>query len=176
LKCFEAGVPVIAGTTGWLEQLPEIRERCARGEGTLLYASNFSVGVNIFFEINRRLAALMDMQPQYEVSIHEVHHTEKLDAPSGTAITLGNDIIAASNAKSRWVNHASEAADELPIFSYREPGVPGTHTIKYESPDDSIEITHKANSRKGFAQGAVLAAEWIVGRKGFFEMKDFLSL
>ncbi|MDX2002527.1 MAG: 4-hydroxy-tetrahydrodipicolinate reductase [Chitinophagales bacterium] len=176
LKCFDAGLPVVVGTTGWLQHLPAAKQLCQEGKGTLFYASNYSIGVNILFEINRQLGALMGKRTEYIPAIHEIHHTEKLDAPSGTAITLANDLLAVLPGKDKWVNHASDYPNELPIFSYREPGVPGTHTVVYDSVEDTIEIKHAAHSRKGFAKGAILAAEWLIGKKGYFEMKDMLAL
>ena len=175
LKCFEADIPVVCGSTGWIEKLPELKKKCAEEGKTLFYASNFSIGVNIFFEVNKLLAKLMNAQPQYEVSVHEIHHTEKKDAPSGTGITIANDILQQLQRKKKWVNAASEIDDELSIRSYREKDVPGIHIVNYESEFDSIEIKHTAHSRRGFALGAVHAALWVKGKKGFFEMKDMLG-
>lgn len=176
LKCFEAGIPVISGTTGWLNQKEFIFENCKKSNGTFFYASNFSVGVNIFFEINRRLASLMAPQTNYDVEMVEVHHTQKLDAPSGTAISLAEDIISLIPSKNKWANGKSAGPGELGITSERTGNVPGIHTIKYESEADYIEITHSAKSRKGFATGAVLAAEFCLGKKGILTMKDLLKL
>lgn len=174
LKCFDANIPVVCGTTGWTDKLDELRSTCESNGQTFFYASNFSIGVNIFFEINRTLAKIMDKQPQYDINVHEVHHTEKLDAPSGTAITIAQDIINSVERKQEWVNRKQEKSDELGIRSYREKDVPGIHIINYESEVDSIELKHTAHSRKGFALGAVTAAEWVHDKKGFFGMKDML--
>lgn len=176
LKCFEANVPVVVGTTGWLDRFEEIKETCIEKEQALFYASNFSIGVNIFFEINRKLAQLMDTQPGYDVSMEEIHHIHKLDAPSGTAITIAEDIISNVKRKQEWVNAESNEEDKIGITSAREGEVPGTHSINYDSPEDHIQIMHKAKGRKGFALGAVLAAEWIIGKQGVFSMKDLMKL
>jgi 4-hydroxy-tetrahydrodipicolinate reductase len=177
--CFEAGVPVISGSTGWLERFDEVKEKCLNQNGSFLYASNFSVGVNIFFEINKRLAELMNKQ-NYNVHIEETHHTEKKDAPSGTAITLANDIIERIDRKTKWVktemSDVKSEKDGLVIFSKRIDPAPGTHLVKYTSEVDDIEIVHTAHNRMGFAQGAVLAAEFIRDKKGVFSMKDVLDL
>ncbi|HNX43235.1 MAG TPA: 4-hydroxy-tetrahydrodipicolinate reductase [Bacteroidales bacterium] len=174
--CFDAGIPVVCGTTGWNEKAGEVKARCIEKNGALLYASNFSVGVNIFFEINRRLARLMNTQDNYEVSIEEVHHTQKLDAPSGTAITLAEDIIRNIDGKSKWKNEKTDNPSDLFIQSVRQGTVPGTHTVTYESENDFITIRHEAKSRKGLAAGALLAAEFIAGKKGIFSMKDLLGI
>src|SRR5687768_1548038 len=176
LKCFEAGVPVVCGTTGWLEQLPEVKAQCLEKHQAFLYASNFSIGVNIFFELNRRLAELMATQPVYNVHMEEIHHTQKKDAPSGTAITLADQIVELLPGKKAWVNHHSSDPEELFIESKRIDPAPGTHIINYHSPIDDITIIHTAHSREGFAAGAVTAAEWLKGKKGIFTMKDVLSL
>jgi 4-hydroxy-tetrahydrodipicolinate reductase len=176
LSCLQHGVPVVCGTTGWLDHWEAVSARFTAEDGALLYASNYSIGVNIFFEINRRLAELMAAQPQYEVRLEEIHHTQKLDAPSGTGITLANDILKALPRKSHWVNRPAQTADELPIISKREDPAPGTHTIEYVSPIDSILIRHTAHSREGFASGAVLAAEWLLGKRGVFGMRDVLGI
>ena len=176
LKCFEAGVPVVCGTTGWLEKLPEVKALCLQKHQAFLYASNFSVGVNIFFEINKRLAGLMAHQPQYNVWMEEIHHTQKKDAPSGTANTLAEQVLEKLDRKSKWVNHESSQPEELAIHSKRIDPAPGTHTVTYTSGIDDIAITHTAHSRQGFAAGAVIAAEWIKDKKGIFTMKDVLNL
>jgi 4-hydroxy-tetrahydrodipicolinate reductase len=176
LLCFDANVPVVVGTTGWLDKLPELKNRCLKEGKTLFYASNYSIGVNIFFEINRRLAELMDGRTEYNVLVEEIHHTEKLDAPSGTAISLANDMLEKLHQKQRWVNHATEVDAELPIISVREDKVPGTHEVRYQSTVDTIEIKHTAHSRMGFARGAVMAAEWVAHKKGCFGMKDLLGI
>jgi len=176
MKCLEADIPVVSGSTGWLEQYPKAKEYCERKKGGLLYASNFSIGVNIFFEINRVLAKLMDKQKDYQVKMTEVHHTEKKDAPSGTAITLAEQIIETLGRKSNWVNHKTGQQQELEIISERTDPAPGTHKVLYSSAVDDIEIIHTAHNRKGFASGAVLAAEFVFGKKGFYTMKDVLGL
>ena len=174
LKCFAAGVPIVVGTTGWYEQLDTIRDLCTEKQQTLFYASNFSIGVNIFFEINKKLALLMNTHPEYEVFIEEIHHTQKLDAPSGTAITLANDIIRNLKRKENWKNEMIDDKETLGIKSIRESNVPGTHSVSYQSSNDMIEIKHIANNRFGFAMGAILAAEFIADKKGIYEMKDLL--
>jgi 4-hydroxy-tetrahydrodipicolinate reductase len=176
LKCFEANVPVVCGSTGWLEKLPAVKAVCLEKHQAFLYASNFSVGVNIFFEINKRLADLMAGQLQYNVVMEEIHHTQKKDAPSGTAITLAEQIMDKVNRKTKWVNDETAAAEELAIISKRINPAPGTHIITYTSDIDDITITHTAHSREGFASGAVIAAEWLKDKKGIFGMKDVLSL
>lgn len=175
-KCFNANVPVVCGTTGWLEKLPEVKAQCLEKHQAFLYASNFSIGVNIFFELNRRLAELMAPQKEYKVSMVEVHHTQKKDAPSGTAITLAEQILEKVPGKTGWVNETTSDPASLGIVSKREDPAPGTHTIHYSSAIDDITITHTAHSREGFAAGAVTAAEWLKGKKGIFTMKDVLSL
>ncbi len=174
--CFEAGVPVVIGTTGWLDKLEELKEVAEKEGKGLFWASNFSVGVNLFFELSRTLGKLMKQRAEYDVSIHEIHHKEKKDAPSGTAITLANDLIDLLQYKDTWVSDAPDAETELPVLSYREDNVAGTHLINFESEVDSIEIKHTAHNRRGFAEGAVQAARFMVGRKGYFSMKDLLHL
>ncbi len=174
--CFEAGIPVVSGTTGWLEKLPEIHQLCREKNGTFFYASNFSLGVNIFFALNKKLAELMANRPEYAVEMKEIHHTQKLDAPSGTAITLAEGILANIPEKKSWVNRSTNETSELGIISEREGQVPGTHIINYDSEVDYIEITHCAKSRKGFAFGAVLAAEYSYGKKGILSMNDLLNI
>jgi 4-hydroxy-tetrahydrodipicolinate reductase len=174
--CFEAGIPVVSGTTGWLEQLPVIEKLCKQMNGTFFYASNFSLGVNIFFALNKKLAELMAQRNQYTVELKEIHHTQKLDAPSGTAITLAEAIIGKIPEKKSWVNHPTSNPEEVCIISEREGQVPGTHIIKYDSEDDYIEITHLTKSRRGLAMGAVLAAEYSFGKKGILSMNDLLNL
>ena len=174
-RCLDAGVPVVSGSTGWLDRLPTVIEHCRQKQGGFLYASNFSVGVNIFFEVNRRLAALMAPHPDYEVRITEIHHTEKKDAPSGTAISLAEQILEKIPRKKGWVNHISNNLDELEILSERTDPAPGTHRIEYHSPIDTIEITHTAHNRRGFAMGAVLAAEFLRGKKGIYQMSEVLG-
>lgn len=170
------GVPVVSGSTGWTERIDEINKYCNEQNGAFLYASNFSVGVNIFFELNKKLAALIAPHTEYAVSMEEIHHTQKKDAPSGTAITLAEQILEQLSQKKKWVNQSSNDAAELPIISKREDPAPGTHSIKYSSTIDDIEIIHTAHNRKGFALGAVLAAEFIKGKKGVFSMKEVLGI
>ncbi len=173
--CIAAGIPVVSGSTGWLEHWQQAKQVCKDVDGTLLYASNFSVGVNIFFELNKKLAKLMQNQTSYEVSIEEIHHTQKKDAPSGTAITLAEQVMEFIPGKNKWVNEAEKYPDELSIISKRIDPAPGTHSIKYSSDIDDIEIIHTAHNRTGFATGAVLAAEFIASKKGIFTMKDVLG-
>lgn len=172
----EFGVPVISGSTGWTERIGEINNYCLQNQGSFLYASNFSVGVNIFFEMNKKLASLIASHPEYSASLEEIHHTQKKDAPSGTAITLAEQIMDLVPTKKKWVNQATSDPAELPIISKREDPAPGTHHIRYTSPIDDIEIIHTAHNRQGFALGAVLAAEYIRGKKGIFNMKQVLGL
>lgn len=174
--CLEAGLPVVCGTTGWLDHLEEVKAQVARCQGALFYASNYSIGVNLFFAINRYLARLMNGQPQYDVALEEIHHTQKLDAPSGTAITLANSIVEEIDRKQTWVAQVAPAPGEIPIHSIRLGETPGTHQIVYTSPVDSIVIRHEANSREGFAKGALEAAQWLVGKQGVFGMEDMLGL
>ncbi len=174
-RAWAAGVPVVSGTTGWTAQLPAIRREVEQGGHTLFWSSNFSLGVNIFFELNRHLAQLMNRFPNYEPSLTEIHHTEKKDAPSGTAITLAEGILAELPRKEKWVLGAKTSDSELPIEAIRQGQVPGTHIVRYDSAEDCITITHEAKSRAGFALGAVLAAEFVKGRKGFFTMHDMLQ-
>lgn len=174
--CIDKGIPVVCGTTGWLKQQQEVENYCREMNGTLLYSSNFSLGVNIFFKINEYLARIMDRYPVYNVSIDETHHTQKKDAPSGTAITLAQGVIKNLNRKKEWVLGVAEKADSLVINSFRVDPAPGTHVVKYQSAIDDIEITHTAHSREGFALGAVLVAEWLAGKKGIYTMDDFLKV
>lgn len=176
MTCLEARLPVVSGSTGWLHELALVENTCRENNGSFLYASNFSVGVNIFFEINKKLATLMKGQPLYDSSIEEIHHTEKKDAPSGTAITLAQQIIQEMPGKTNWVNHPTNDPKELTITSKRIDTAPGTHHVKYSSAIDDIEIIHTAHNRQGFALGAVLAAEYIHDKKGIFSMKDILGL
>lgn len=178
LASFAAGVPVVCGTTGWLSALPDIKELCADGRGTLLYGSNFSVGVNIFMALNRYLARIMDNFGDYTPSMTEIHHIHKLDHPSGTAITLAGQLVANTGRISSWAEPepgVPAAPGILPVDHIREGEVPGTHIITWDSAVDSITITHEAKSREGFALGAVMAAEWLPGHKGFFTVADMLS-
>lgn len=174
-SCFNANVPVVIGTTGWYKDLNTIRETCASENQSILYATNFSIGVNIFFELNKRLASMMNQHWSYDVSIEEIHHTQKLDAPSGTAITLAEDIISNLERKDQWHLGATDLDNAINIFSQRTDNIPGTHYVRYKSAIDDVEIAHVAHNRKGFALGAVLAAEFLQGKKGVFTMKDVLN-
>ena len=175
-KCFDAGVPVICGSTGWLAEWENIKQYCKAKNGSLVYASNYSIGVNLFFELNNYLAKLMNNHKDYDVQLEEIHHTQKKDAPSGTAITLAEQVLQHFTSKNKWVNHTSEKPEELEIISERIDPAPGTHKIKYHSPIDDIEIIHTAHNRMGFAGGAILAAEFIVTKKGIYNMKQVLGL
>ncbi|MDV7185683.1 4-hydroxy-tetrahydrodipicolinate reductase [Lutibacter sp. TH_r2] len=174
-NCFKNKVPVVCGTTGWLDKFDEAIDICNKNKGAFIYASNFSLGVNIFFELNDYLAKMMKNLDQYNISMEEIHHTKKLDAPSGTAITLAEDIIK-HTSKNKWALDVTTSENELPIVAKRIPEVPGTHSVKYESEVDSIDIKHTAHNRQGFALGAVVAAEWLVDKTGIFTMKDVLGL
>ncbi|HXI00340.1 MAG TPA: 4-hydroxy-tetrahydrodipicolinate reductase [Sphingobacteriaceae bacterium] len=180
--CFSANVPVVVGTTGWYNQLDEIKQKCLAGNNTLLYGSNFSVGVNVFFHVNKILAKIMNTYPQYEVLVEEIHHTQKLDSPSGTAITIAEGIVNGLERKTKWVNElvgdeqeVITKSDQLLIESHRLEEVPGTHTVIYSSEVDDIEFIHKAHNRNGFALGAILAAEWINGKTGFYSVNDIFD-
>lgn len=175
LRCFGSGIPVVSGSTGWLDKKTEVENACRENDGCFFYASNFSLGVNIFFAVNKFLAGVMKDFPQYDVSMREVHHTQKLDAPSGTAITLAEDIITFGDKKTNWTINEPKSENELHINPIREGLVPGIHSVKYNSEVDFIEITHSAYSRKGFAFGAVLAAEFCLGKKGILSMTDLLK-
>ena len=174
--CLNAGVPVVSGSTGWLTELEKVQNKCHQNNGALLYASNFSIGVNLFFELNQHLAKLMSRYPSYDVSIEEIHHTEKKDAPSGTAITLAEQILLINPHKKKYINKPATSPTELAITSKRINPAPGTHTVKYSSVIDDIEITHTAHNRTGFATGAVLAAEFLQNKIGIFSMKEVLGL
>ncbi len=176
MTCLKAGLPVVCGTTGWQTDQAKAEQWCRENGGAFLWASNFSIGVNLFFALNKKLAELMENQKAYHPEITEIHHTEKKDQPSGTAITLAEGLLENYPAKTRWVNTQSTEPAELAVVSVREPNVPGTHTISYTSPEDTIAIEHTAHNRNGFAKGALLAAEWIVDKKGVFRMQDLLSL
>lgn len=180
--CFDARVPVVVGTTGWYDRIEEIRETCEAGEHSLLYGSNFSVGVNIFFYINKLLAKAIQPYKQYDVQVEEIHHTQKLDAPSGTAITIAEGILENSEVKKSWVNNivgeegeVIPKNDQLLIESHRLEDVPGTHTVLYSSEVDQIEFKHTAHNRSGFALGAVIAAEWLQDKTGFFNVKEMFK-
>lgn len=175
-NCFQYSIPAVVGTTGWNKELPAIIEACKKGNHALLTASNFSIGMNLFFAVNTYLASLMDDQLNYEVSIEETHHIHKLDKPSGTAITLAEQIIQQLRRKKGWSLDRQQENGQLSIESLREGEVFGDHRVLYDSQADRIEIRHTAKNRMGFASGAVMAAEWIQGRTGYFEMKDFLGI
>lgn len=176
MTCLEKNIPVVSGTTGWLDRKAEVEAFCNKQETAFFYASNFSIGVNLFFKLNEFLARLMQPYQEYSTDLEEIHHTQKKDAPSGTAITLAEGIIENQDKYDSWINNTSGIQNQLPIVSKRIDKVPGTHIVKYSSYIDEIEIKHTAHSREGFALGAVLAAEWIEDKKGIFSMKDFLQL
>jgi len=180
--CFESDLPLVVGTTGWYEHLEEVKETCLDADQSLLYGSNFSIGVNIFFHINKMLANAMNPYKQYDVQVEEIHHIHKLDAPSGTAITIAEGILENSDDKKSWVNSVEGSgeevipkADELLIESLRIEEVPGTHTVLYSSEVDQVEFKHTAHSREGFALGAVIAAEWLFGKKGFYQVTEMFD-
>uniref|UniRef100_UPI0040497D05 4-hydroxy-tetrahydrodipicolinate reductase n=1 Tax=Flavobacterium sp. TaxID=239 RepID=UPI0040497D05 len=172
-ECFNKNIPIICGTTGWLQDYDCVKKLCQEKNGSFIYASNFSLGVNIFFELNKQLAKMMQNLKQYNVSMEEIHHTQKLDAPSGTAISLANDIIQNSD-KTNWSLEKEE--NSIYIDAKRIENVPGTHSVFYDSEVDQIEIKHTAHSREGFALGSIIAAEWLLGKKGVFTMKDVLGI
>ena len=174
-NCFKNGVPVVSGTTGWLDKYDDALTICKENNGAFIYASNFSVGVNIFFELNKQLAKMMSNIENYSIAMEEIHHTKKLDAPSGTAITLAEGIIE-HTSKENWHLDKASSENNIPIVAKRIPEVPGTHSVWYNSDVDSIEIKHTAHNRKGFALGAVVAAEWLLGKNGVFTMKDVLNI
>ena len=175
-RCLDFGVPVVSGSTGWNKNIPEAKSYCLQKGGAFLHASNFSIGVNIFFQVNKLLAKLMASHPEYDVTLKEIHHTQKLDSPSGTAVTLAEQVLQNVERKKNWVNKAATSNDELSIISERIDPAPGIHHVKYTSEVDDIEIIHTAHSRKGFALGAVLAAEFLAGKKGIYTMGDVLHL
>ena len=172
--CLEKGIPVVSGTTGWLEKYDEMAALCNQKNGSFIYGSNFSLGVNIFFELNEYLAKMMNNLKQYKVSMEEIHHTQKLDAPSGTAISLANGIIKNTSYENWTLDVTND--NQIHIDAKRIENVPGTHSVFYDSEVDQIEIKHTAHSREGFALGSVVAAEWIIGKKGVFTMKDVLGI
>ncbi len=176
LKCFKLNIPVVCGTTGWYDNFEFVENECKKYDGTLFHASNFSLGVNILFELNHKLALIMNNFSEYDIGLTEIHHLQKLDSPSGTAITLAKGILDNLDRKDKWVNNKDAAKTEINIISKREEKVPGTHTIKYESNVDKLEITHSAKNRMGFGSGAILAGEFIQGKKGIFTMQDLLKL
>ncbi len=173
-RAFAANVPVVSGTTGWLDNINEVKQACKKEGQTFFYASNFSLGVNILFAVNKYLANIMNDFPEYNVHVDETHHIHKLDAPSGTALTIANGILESIERKKQWKLDEQNSDDDLQINAFREGDVPGIHTIKYESDVDSIELSHRAKSRKGFALGAVVAAEFTANKKGFLGMEDLL--
>ena len=175
-KCLDAGLPVVSGSTGWLQQYDEVTKYCNNKNGAFLYASNFSIGVNLFFEVNKYLAQLMSLHPEYNVMINEIHHTQKKDAPSGTAITLSEQVLQYSKTKAKWVNTKAASPEELEIMSERTDPAPGTHRVTYSSIIDDIEIQHTAHNRSGFAAGALMAATFLTGKTGIFTMKNVLAL
>jgi len=174
-KCFEANVPVVVGTTGWLHKIDEVKNSAQKEGKGFFYASNFSIGVNVFFEINKKLAQLMAPYKEYSIEMEEIHHTQKLDAPSGTAITLAEGILENNSRKTKWVNDKTTADSELEIISKRIENIPGTHTVVYNSTIDEIYIRHTAHNRQGFALGAVVAAEFMKGKSGYYGMNDLLK-
>lgn len=174
-KCLDRKIPVVCGTTGWLARKPEIEALTRKNNGSFFYASNYSLGVNIFFKLNEHLARMMSSFKAYDITLDEIHHTEKRDAPSGTAITLAEGVLRHISSKKQWVNSDSTKPEDLPIKSFRIDQVPGTHTVKYSSAVDDIEIKHTAHTREGFALGAVMVAEWIRDKKGILTMDDFLK-
>lgn len=181
-RCFEASLPIVVGTTGWYGNLQEIKNDCLSSNNTVLYGSNFSIGVNLFFHLNKVLAKLMNNYPAYEVQVEEIHHTQKLDAPSGTAMTIAEGIIEELDRKTEWLNEIVGTAipdviknEQLLIESHRIENVPGTHTVVYSSEVDEIEIKHTAHSRAGFALGAVVAAEWLQNKQGFYNIADVFT-
>ncbi|MDW8419921.1 MAG: 4-hydroxy-tetrahydrodipicolinate reductase [Chitinophagales bacterium] len=178
-RCLDAGVPVVVGTTGWFSRLEEVKAKCNECHGAVFYSPNFSIGVNIFWALSRKLAQLINIQPQYKIHITEIHHTEKKDAPSGTAVKTAEILLEELQRYKQWQlcdESALAAPDVIPVTALRQPQVPGTHTLTVSSGIDQITLTHEAKSRRGFAEGAVLAAKWLVGKKGVFEMKDMLHI
>ncbi len=174
-KCFEVNVPIVVGTTGWLDKIEEVKNAAQNKGKGFFYSSNYSIGVNVFFEINKHLAKLMKPYPSYKIEMEEIHHTQKLDSPSGTAITLAEGIIENIDGKSKWVNEKTNQNSDLEIISKRIENIPGTHTVVYNSEIDEIYIRHTAKNRKGFALGAVVAAEFMKGKSGYFGMKDLMK-
>jgi len=174
-KCFDLNIPIVTGTTGWHDKREYVKEMCIDKKQSLFYAPNFSIGVNLFFEVNALLAQLMSSQKNYKPIIKETHHTEKLDSPSGTAIKIAEMILEKNPSILKWTHAISEESDNLHIISERKNNIIGMHSVTYTSDEDELTIEHNAKNRNGFAQGAILAAEWLIGRKGFFEMKDMLN-
>lgn len=174
--CIDHKIPVAVGTTGWLERKSEVDDYCIQNNGTYLFASNFSIGVNLFFKLNQYLAKLMNRQTQYDVTTKEIHHTQKLDTPSGTSITIADGILDNLSRKTNWINKETQDSSELPIISERVDPAPGTHEVDYSSTVDTIEIKHTAHSREGFAKGAIAVAQWLKDQQGVKTMEDFLKL
>ncbi len=174
--CFDAGIPVISGTTGWLDKYDEVKGKCESEKLAFFYASNFSLGVNVFFKLNQYLAKIMNKFENFDVSVQETHHIHKLDAPSGTAITIAQDIITEIERKQNWVKENTEDNNQIKIKSFRKGENPGAHTVSYNSPIENIHITHESKNREGLAQGALLAAEYIIGKTGVFGMDDLLDI
>lgn len=175
IRCFELGVPVVSGTTGWLSKFETIKKKCEETDGGFFHASNFSLGVNLFFELNKKLAAMMNPFQQFEVEIEEIHHTQKLDAPSGTAIVLAEGVIEKMDRKTKWEKESASSEDSIPVKSLRIENIAGIHTVSYSTPTDRIEIKHFSENRRGLAEGAVIAAEFLAGKKGIFSMSDLLK-
>ncbi len=176
-KLLDMGIPVVTGTTGWYDAMEEIRNYCETCNGSLFYASNFSIGVNLFFALNRHLAKIMADYPEYQLHMEETHHTQKLDAPSGTAITLAEGIMQENTRYTGWKLDSDDVQiGDIPVTAHRIEGVTGTHVVNYQSPVDTISIQHIAHKREGFARGALMAAKWLNGRKGIFSMNDMLNL
>ena len=176
IKSIEANLPIVSGTTGWLEDIDDVKTAISNNpKAAFLYGSNFSLGMNLFFRINQFTSSLMAVEDSYKLEMTEIHHTKKLDKPSGTAITLAEDIINTRSDKKTWINESTESSDTIGIISERIPDVPGTHIIQYENNIDSVRIEHIAKSRLGFAQGAILAAKWLVDKKGYFTISDYID-
>jgi 4-hydroxy-tetrahydrodipicolinate reductase len=175
-RCFGKNIPVVTGTTGWKNYESEIKQLCLKKQQAIFIAANFSIGVNVFFEVNKKLASLMNRQGQYEISIEETHHVQKIDKPSGTAIRLAEDIISQHKQLKQWAGDETNKDDTLEVRSFRKGQVTGTHVVRYISDNDILEIKHEALNRNGFAQGALMAAEWIIGRKGVFGMSDLMGI
>lgn len=175
MMCFNSGIPVVSGTTGWMDKFEEVTRYCKDNQKTFFYASNYSIGVNIFFSINKTLAKIMDRYTDYDVSLEEIHHIHKLDAPSGTALTIAEDILENIDRKKQWKLDSVDSVDSLKITAIREGEVPGIHAVDYNSEVDRIEIRHMAKNRKGLALGAVMASEYIFGKQGVFTMKDLMN-
>ena len=174
-RCLEYGMPVVCGTTAWLNRYDEVKSLCERKNGAFFHASNFSIGVNIIFRLNEMLAQMMNRFPEYDVTVEETHHTQKKDAPSGTAITIAEGIVGNLDRKSKWVGNVTTVPEELEVQAIRRSTVPGTHTVTYESPEDQIVLTHHIKNRRTLAVGAVMAAEFLLGKKGVYSMNDLMK-